>query len=173
MENVKFESKSSMDKGTKIKTGFVFLLFVSIAGLFFIISIKQAGLVVVAIFILLTYISVMIYGFYKTPILYKVSNGVLLIISRFSQISLKIQDIHSVRIFDSEDKKGLVRTFGAEGTLGNIGNYSTIKHKKINVLTSRDTNWILISTNDGKKMVISPDDLDLVKVINDLINKNK
>ena len=102
MENVKFESKSSMDKGTKTKTGFVFLLFASIIGLFFIISTKQAGLIVVAIFILLTYISVMIYGVYKTPILYKICNGDLLIISRFSQISLKIQDIQ--RISRTDDK---------------------------------------------------------------------
>jgi hypothetical protein len=173
MENGKFESKSSMDKGTRIKTGFVFLLFASIAGLFFLISIKQPQLIVVAIILLLIYIVALIYGIYKTPILYKITNGDLLILSRFSKISIKIQDIRSARIFDSEDKKGLVRTFGAEGVLGNIGNYSTIRHKKINVLTSRDTNWILISTYDGKKTVISPDNLDLVNVVNDLINKDK
>lgn len=171
MENVKFESKSSMDKGTRIKTGFVFLLFASIAGLFFLISNKQPQLIVVAIILLLVYIVALIYGIYKTPILYKIANGDLLILSRLSQISVKVSDILSIRIFDSEDKKGLVRTFGAEGVLGNFGNYSTIKHKKLNVLTSRDTNWILISTKDGKKTVISPDDLDLIKVINELINK--
>jgi hypothetical protein len=173
MEIMKFESKSSLDKGTRIKTGFVFLLFAFIAGLFFLISIKQPELIVVAIILLLIYIVALIYGIYKTPILYKITNGDLLILSRFSEISIKISDIRGARIFDSEDKKGLVRTFGAEGVLGNFGNYSTIKHKKLNVLTSRDTNWILISTKDGKKTVISPDDLDLVKVINGLIIKDK
>lgn len=96
-----------------------------------------------------------------------------MIISRFSQVSINIQDIRNVKIFDSEDKKGLVRTFGVEGVMGYIGYYSSIKHKKMTILASRYTNWILIITKGNKKFVISPDNLDLVSVINSLMNNEK
>lgn len=41
------------------------------------------------------------------------------------------------------------------------------------ILTSRDTNWTLISTKENKKIVISPDDLDLINIVNELIDKMK
>jgi hypothetical protein len=169
MDNVKFECKSSMDKRTRLKTAVVFLFFVSITAVIFITPVKHSRFVIFPIVSLLIYLIALIFGLYKTPISYKILNNNLLIISRFSKISINIQNIRSVRIFDHEDKRGLVRTFGAEGVIGNIGNYSSIKHKKMTILTSRDTNWILINTKDNKNLVISPDDLDLVNMIN--INK--
>jgi len=173
MENVKFECKSSMDKRTRIKTVFVFLIFALLIGFLFIKSTNHKGLLFFAIFFSLTYLIAWIFGLYKTPISYKVLNGDLLIISRFSQVSINIREIRNLRIFDSEDRKGLIRTFGVEGVLGNIGYYSSTKNSKITILTSRDTNWTLIRTKDNKRIVISPDDLGLINIVNELIDKMK
>lgn len=146
MEKIKFECKSSMDKGTRIKTLFVFLIFALLTSFLFIKSANHKGLLVFAILFSLTYLIAWIFGLYKTPISYMVLNDDLLIISRFSQVSLNIREIRNLRIFDSEDRKGLIRIFGAEGVLGNIGYYSSTRISKMTILTSRDTNWTLIRT---------------------------
>ena len=162
-----------MDRRTRIKTVFVFLIFALLTGFLFLKSDNHKELLVFAIFFSLTYLIAWIFGLYKTPISYKVLNSDLLIISRFSQVSINIRDIRNLRIFDSKDRKGLIRIFGAEGVIGNIGFYSSTRNSKMTILTSRDTNWTLISTKDNKKIVISPDDLGLINVVNDLIYKMK
>jgi|WetSurMetagenome_2_1015567.scaffolds.fasta_scaffold189262_1 hypothetical protein len=162
-----------MDKKTRIKTLFVFLLFSILIGVLFLVSNDDKLFKVVTISLLTIYSSALIFGIYKTPAEYMLSDTALIIISRFSRTSINIKDIRTVRIMDSDDKRGLVRTFGAEGVIGNIGYYSSIKHKKMFVLTSRDTNWIMIETRDNKKVVISPDNLDLVIMLNKMINSNK
>jgi hypothetical protein len=169
---MEFKCRSSMDKKTRIKTLFVFLLIAIVIGVLFFVSTNDKLFIVVTISLLTIYISALIFGLYKTPAAYMLSDTALIIISRFSQTSINIEDIRNVKIMDSDDKQGLVRTFGAEGVIGNIGYYSSIKHKKMFVLTSRDTNWIMIETKDNKKVVISPDNLDLVTLLNKMINSN-
>jgi hypothetical protein len=166
---MEFKCTSSMDKRTRIKTLFVFLLFAIVIGVLIFIPTNDKILLVVIIVLLLIYISALMVGLYKTPTAYLLTDTALTIISRFSQTSINVKDIRTVRIIDSGDKKGLIRTFGAEGVIGNIGYYSSIKHKEMHVLTSRDTNWVMIETKDKKKIVISPDNLDLVTMLNKLI----
>jgi hypothetical protein len=167
---MEFKSTSSMDKRTRIKTLFVFLLFAIAIGVLIFIPTNDKILIVVIIALLLIITSALMFGLYKTPTAYLLSDTALTIISRFSQTSINVKDIRTVRIIDSGDKKGLIRTFGAEGVIGNIGYYSSIKHKEMRVLTSRDTNWVMIEMKDKKKIVISPDNLDLVTMLNKLIN---
>lgn len=47
MENMKFEYKSSIDKKSKIMTGFVFLLFASVIGAGFFIEISVQEIVTI------------------------------------------------------------------------------------------------------------------------------
>ena len=173
MRNVNFECKSSMDIKTKMKTVFVFLFMAFMTGFLYMKSDSQKGLLVFAVSLWLIYVIALIFGIYKTPISYKVINNDLLIISRFSQITINIREIRNLRIFDAKDRKGLIRLFGAEGVLGNIGYYSSIRNDKMIILTSRDTNWTLIHKKDNKKIVISPDDLGLINIVNELIDKRK
>jgi hypothetical protein len=170
---MEFKCRSSMDKMTRIKTLFVFLLFAIVTGVLSLTSTNDKIFIVVTITLVTFYISALIYGLYKTPTAYLITDTELVIISRFSQTSINIKDIRNIRTMDSDDKQGLIRTFGAEGVIGNIGYYSSKKHKKMLVLTSRDTNWIMIQTRDNKKVVISPDNLDLVAIINKMINSKK
>jgi len=170
---MEFKCRSSMDKKTRIKTLFVFFIIAVVIGVLFFVSTNDKLFIVVTISLLTIYISALIFGLYKTPTAYMLSDTALTIISRFSQTSINIKDIRTVRIMDSDDKQGLVRIFGAEGVIGNIGYYSSTKNKKMFVLTSRDTNWIMIETKDNKKVVISPDNLDLVTMLNKMINSYK
>jgi hypothetical protein len=132
-----------MDKKTRIKTVFVFLIFALLTGFLILKSDNHIGLLVFAILLSLTYLTAWTFGLYKTPISYKVLNGDLLIISRFSQVSISIREIRNLRIFDSEDRKGLIRIFGAEGVFTlwififciQFGNFARISRTKI------ITNW--------------------------------
>ncbi|MCE4563173.1 hypothetical protein INQ51_02515 [Maribellus sp. CM-23] len=173
MENAIFECKSSMDKRTKMKTIFVFLAFALLTGFLYAKSDNNKAPFVIAIILSLTYLIACVFGIYQTPISYKILNGNLIIKSRLTQKVINIREIFNVRIFDSEDRKGLIRIFGAEGVLGNIGYYSSTRINKMTILTSRDTNWVLINTKDNKKIVISPDDLELVNFVTELIKNKK
>lgn len=159
-----------MDKRTRFKTILVFLLFAIIITVSFLVSDNDRIVIGVSIILSVIYLSALSFGIYKTPSSYIITDTELIIAGRFSRTSIKIKDIRNVRRFDYDDKKGLVRTFGAEGVLGNIGYYSSIRHKKMYFLTSRDTNWVMIETNDNKKFVISPDSLYMVELLKKLIS---
>jgi hypothetical protein len=166
MDTLIFESKSSMDKMTKIKTAFVSTLFF---GVIIFILIVQKGdrhlplIISGSMFVL--YIIAMTYGVLNTPVSYKITNDFLVINKRRHPVNIPISDVNEIREFGSDDKKGLIRTFGAEGIIGNLGKYSSRQHKALRLFTSRDTNWVLIKTNSGKKYVISPDNLELIEKV--------
>jgi hypothetical protein len=171
MDKLIFECKSSMDKMTRFKTIFVASIFIVTMILIYLSS-KNSGngsAIFVILFLLILYSIVMGYGIQNTPISYRLYNTHLVINKRYHPISILLRDIHMIREFDKADKKGLIRTGGAEGVIGNLGHYSSKLHKKLTVYTSRDTNWVLIQTKQGKKYVISPDDLAIVEKINELI----
>lgn len=83
-----------------------------------------------------------------------------------------LKDIRVIREFGLDDRKGLVKTFGVEGVIGNIGRWKSNLHKSLRVITSRDTNWVLIRMKEGKKYVISPDSMELIKKTNEIITLN-
>ncbi len=171
MNTLIFECKSSMDKMTRIKTIFVASIFI-VAMIIIYFSSKRAGegsAIFVILFLLIIYIVALGYGVQNTPISYQLFNTHLVINKRYHPINILLRDVLLIREFDKADKKGLIRTGGAEGIIGNLGLYSSNLHNKLIVFTSRDTNWVLIQTKQGKKYVISPDDLGLIEKINELL----
>ena len=158
-----------MDKGTKRKSFFVLGGFIGIIIIMLLISRKAndhiALLVVIGLLVL--YMSALAYGILNTPYSYQLSTELLVINRRRSPLKIPLDEIQKARVFSNDDRKGLVKTFGAEGVIGNLGRFSTNLHKKLHVLTSRDTNWTLILMKTGKKYIISPDNLELIQKIND------
>jgi len=173
LNNTSLEFSSSMDKGTKSKTGFVLLIFAIVFGVLLFQSLDDNNFIIIPIFILLIYVAILCYGIYETPVLYSVSQDILSIVSRWNKIHIPLVEIQDVHAFAAEDKKGLKKNLGAEGVLGNIGSYSSTLHKNLTVYTSRDSNWVLISKKNGKKIVISPDDLGMIQILNSLIKDNR
>ena len=156
---------SSMDKGTKLKTLFVFLLFACIAGVSWYYIKDQPDLLPFLILLILIYAGIMSYGIAETPVRYTISDDTFSIVSRWNTIRIPLKDIQAVREFGVEDKKKFRKNLGAEGVLGNVGSYSSALHKELTLYTSRDTNWVLMTRKNGKKVVISPDDMGLVEYL--------
>ena len=169
IKNLSLTFPSSMDKGTKLKTGFVLLIFAIVIGALLFSSLEDTDFIIVPIFVLLIYIAIICYGIYETPVLYTISNDTFSIVSRWNKIHIPLIEIQDARAFESEDKKGLKRNLGASGVLGNFGSYSSSLHKNLTIYTSRDSNWVLINKKNGKKIVISPDDLGMVQILNTLL----
>jgi hypothetical protein len=144
----------------------VFGIMLMVSSVFMIIYLKgnQSGIYVFSGTWVL-YFLLLIMGFYQTPNKYILSDSKLYIKRPYGLIRINISDIKNIREFTPEDKKGWVRTFGAEGLFGNFGRYSSLKHRRLDVYTSRDTNWVLIETTIGKKYIISPDNLKLIDKI--------
>ena len=148
-----------MDKGTKRKTLFVLGGFIGITIIILILSGKADNIFIIRINIglIALYLSILSYGILNTPYSYGLSDKFLIINRRRSPLRIPLSGIQKVRVFNEDDKKRLVKVFGAEGVIGNFGRYSTKMHKRLHVLTSRDTNWTLVRMKTGKKYIISPD----------------
>ncbi len=174
IENWIFESKSSMDKKTKRKTTFVFCSFIGIIAITLFIQSKTRDSIsiLIASALLAIYLAAIVYGFLNTPYSYKLSNEFLVIYRRRLPIKILLKDIRVIREFSIDDRKGLVKTFGAEGVIGNVGRWSSNLYKSLHVLTSRDTNWTLVRTKQGKNYIISPDNIELIQQVNELMRKN-
>ncbi len=171
MGNWLFECKSSMDRGTKRKSIFVLVAFAGIIAIFLFISRKSEDSIsiLVVLGLLALYFAALVYGILNTPYSYQLSKEQLVINRRRSPLKIPLEDIQVVRDFNKDDRKGLVKTFGAEGIIGNFGRFSTDMHKKLHVLTSRDSNWTLIRMKSGKKYIISPDNIELINEVNAII----
>jgi hypothetical protein len=173
MGNWLFECKSSMDRGTKRKSLFVLVGFAVIIAISLFISSKSKDKIsiFIALGLLALYSAAIVYGFLNTPYSYQFSNELLMINRRRSPLKIPLKDIQVVRDFNKDDRKGLVKTFGAEGVIGNIGRFTTDMHKKLHVLTSRDSNWTLIRMKSGKKYIISPDNIEFINEVNAIIGR--
>ena len=172
MENEIYRSNSSLDKGSKQKMLFVGAIMIFTSLLLIGLGInKDKVLLSFAFGLIVLYFILLIIGFVNKPIAYILTNSELWIKRRSGLIKINLVDTKLIREFNQDDKKGLYRKFGAEGLFGNFGTYSSKLHKTFKVYTSRDSNWVLIVTNSGKKIVISPDDLILIDRTNELINK--
>jgi len=173
MNNIVFQSNSSLDKRTRIKMLIVFGTMVFVSSIFIVIYLKndKSGIYVFSgIWIL--YFLFMILGFYQTPNKYILSDSKLYIKRPYGLIRIDIKDIKNIREFTKEDKQGLIRIFGFEGLFGNFGRYASKRHKRLDIYTSRDSNWVLIETSFGNKYVISPDDLKLIVKTIEIKNRN-
>lgn len=158
-----------MDKSTRIKNYTVAGIFLSVI-IFICISasIFDPKALIICGLILMLYGFIMYLGYLHTPFSYQLSKHSLLINRRRKPLEIYIRDISMIRPFEKEDKYGLIRMFGSEGAFGNYGLYSSKKHKKLRLITSRDSNWVLIQTKEGVKYVISPDDLLLADKVNEI-----
>jgi Bacterial PH domain len=173
MDTIIYSSNSSLDRKSKTKMLFVGLIMISVSIPGIYLSIKGNNtLVPISCGILGLYLFLLVIGLFNKPIAYNLSNSVFYIKRQAGLIRIKLSDIISIREFTEVDKKGLYRKFGAEGLFGNFGIYSSKLHRTFTVYTSRDSNWVLIETRFGKKIVISPDDLKLIDKTRELIIKN-
>ena len=170
MEKILFISPSTLDKKSLISTIVVCVLPTLIFGWLF--ATNNAPLKIIMGICFAIFLCASVAGFICTPYKYILTNSELIIKRYFKDIVIPLRNIQLIRLMTPDDKKGMIRTFGADACFGSWGYYRTAKHKKLNIFTRRYNNWTLIVT-DQKKYVIAPNDPQLIDAVVQQIGKTE
>lgn len=163
MEKILFISPSSLDRKSLLLTLIVSVFPIILFGWVFYRSLAAGNTlsaVFACIFVAL-FLVILIVGIVNTPYKYVLTNAHLIVKRHLKDIVIPLENIKYIRLMTKDDKKGLIRIFGAEGSFGAYGYYQTALHKNLIVFVRRYNNWALVVT-DQKKYVIAPDDLQLI-----------
>lgn len=68
--------------------------------------------------------------------------------------------IMSAALLDEESLKGSIRTFGVGGLFGYFGKYFNRTLGSMTWYATRKDNFVLILTNDDKKIILTPNEPD-------------
>ena len=165
MEKILFVSPSTLDRKSLILTSIVCVLPTLFLGWMFYRTLATNNIVATVILgcMIALFLGIFILGVICTPHKYILTNSHLIIKRYYKDIFIPLQEIKLIRLMTFNDKKGMLRTFGAEGAFGSWGYYSSSAHKKLLVFARRYDNRTIVIT-DRKKYVIAPDSLQLIDV---------
>lgn len=159
------EYKASLDTMAKLMSAGVFVLFLGI-GLMSVNAIRDAAGDKTALLIhggvLLLFVAILLGSWLFAPQSYSLDTTALSINRPIGKVIINRSSIKEARMVGDGELKSTIRTFGNGGLFGYYGKYynSTLGHMTWYLTQSK--NRILIVTNEGKKIVISPDDTGLV-----------
>jgi len=166
MEKILFISPSTLDRKSTVWTLIVCMLPILFFGWMFFRTLETNNTVATVITgcMIAMSLGIFILGIVCTPHKYILTDSHLIVKRHFKDIVIPLQNIKCIRQMTANDKKGMLRTFGAEGVFGSWGYYSTSAHKELVVFARRYDNRTLVIT-DRKKYVIAPDDLQLIDAV--------
>lgn len=158
--------KASLDTLAKGMTIGVFILLIAIGQ----ISVRElttaegdTTTILVQSGILLLFVAILLGSWLYAPQSYTVDNNNLTINRPIGKVSFKLSDIKQVRLLAKSETKGTIRTFGVGGLFGYFGKFymQGIGHSAF--YATQRKNKILITTSNDKKIVITPDNINLVE----------
>jgi len=169
MNSYKF--KASQDVFSLILT-WVYLGGLSYLGYYFITLIinEEWSLVQITnIGIILTLLLVVaIICFLYSPQSYQITDK-LVVIRPLKPKVFDFKEIDSVRVLDKSEMKGLMMTGANGGLFGYWGNFYNKTFRDMKFYATQRKNLILIKIKDGKKIVISPNDISMADKLKERI----
>jgi len=148
---------TSLDKFNKITTTAVCVVIIGVV--VFTLTLadelvnEQKALPVIPIS--LTLILLIAYAF--RPNNYSISDDKLLIHRMVGDVKIMRSDIKSVEMIDESKVKNSIRTFGSGGFFGSYGKFWNSTLGSMTWYVTRKNNFVLVETNDGKKIILTPD----------------
>jgi hypothetical protein len=100
--------------------------------------------------------------YFYMPRFYVVTDEALLIKRRAGNFRIPISSINKIELASKEDMRLTMRTFGNGGMFGFTGYFRNSKFGKMRWFVTQRTNYIVITTNDQKKYVVSPDEPEMM-----------
>ena len=160
--------KASIDIQSKVLTILVFGFFIvvgwnNINALLF--AHNDAFQIVKRCSIVILFLVVIIGSYLYSTSKYSLTKSELIIHRPIKDRIIGIEDITEIKSIDSGDLAGTIRTFGNGGLFGYYGKYQNPKIGLMIWYVTQRKNRILIQTKQGKKVVISPDDMGLLNRI--------
>jgi hypothetical protein len=147
---------TSLDKSTKITTSAVLVLIVGIV-LFSLYKIGQSDQAVLLITII-PIIVICLIAYVFRPNNYSVSNDKLLIHRLIGDVKIGRNNIKTVEMIDESKVRKSIRTFGSGGFFGSYGKFWNSTLGKMTWYVTRKDNFVLVITNDEKKILLTPDE---------------
>jgi hypothetical protein len=96
---------------------------------------------------------------------YRVDEKSLIIIAPFYKKTINKQDISHASLIEKDNLGSVIRTGGIGGLFGYYGWFRGSKVGSFFMYATQMKNLILIETKDGKKYIITPDDVSMVSAI--------
>lgn len=147
---------TSLDKSNKVTTTAVLALIIVIVG-FSLYKIGQTDQEILTVTIIpIIVICLIAYAF--RPNNYAVSDEKLLIHRMIGDVKILRNDIKSVEMIDESKVKNSIRTFGSGGFFGSYGKFWNSTLGSMTWYITRKENFVLVTTNDEKKILLTPDE---------------
>ena len=96
-------------------------------------------------------------AFLMSPDYYELSPTTLIIKKIFGEKIIRINSIKEIISVESQDLRFSIRLFGSGGFMGYFGKYSNFKFGMMNWYATQRKNYLLITTMDNQRIVITPD----------------
>lgn len=161
------EYKASLDKSGKLITLGVIVLFLIIVFFNITSSASSSEEIGVNTFLIpLFLLSIVVFAYLFSPKSYELTNSAFIIVRPINSKKIELKDVSLVRLLESSELSGVVRTFGVGGLFGYYGKFYASKIGSMMFYTTQNKNFILIETKQGKKIIVTPDDAKLVEELN-------
>ncbi len=170
------EYKASLDRTSKIITGLITVLFAGIATWNFWLmfngpeSITDFSANILSVVVILGIYS---FCYLFRSVQYVVEKNRLTIKRPLKDYYLELNEIKDIYITDKETMKWTIRTFGVGGLFGYYGKFRNKKFGNMTWFATKRNNYVVLETTNNRKIVLTPDDTNMVKEIEQMIEKNK
>lgn len=161
------EYKTSLDTAAKVITGLISAMFLTLTIYNFSLIGLESSWRNVGALIFTTSLVVIVYAicFLYRPTKYVIANGRLTVKRPIKDFSIDIQSIKSTTIADKDSMKWTIRTFGNGGLFGYFGKFYNAAFGKMTWYATRRNNYLVLSTSENGKIVLTPDNLEMAKEI--------
>lgn len=158
----------SLDKLSKGITIFTILLmaFAAVSPFFF-----SPEDVTPAIFLIPFFIIILILPYLWKPRYYEITEDSLIIHRIIRPVRISLSDIETVRAGDKEEFRNSIRLFGSGGFFGYYGKFRNNTHKTFTMHASRMSNYVLIFTKKGLKVLTPDKQQEMVEALQQRLSK--
>lgn len=162
------EYKASLDKFAKIITVGTIIFLLIIAYVYLTashISHNGSSSPIFNSLGILILILIIVPSYFLSPKMYILDGNELIIARRLGSKKIGLNNIVEVRNFDESDIKSAKRLLASSGLFGYFGKFYVKPIGNVTFYATQRRNGILIITEDGKYILITPDDISLAETL--------
>ena len=165
--------KGSLDLLAKIITIGITVLFVGV-GLFSVMALLNdvTKLILMYYGLIILTITTLLGSYLYSPQMYEIRDRQFIIRRPIGPKRINLTDITEIKKIRKEEMAGTIRIFGVGGLFGYIGKFHNSRFGNMTYYLTQRKNMILLKTKNGKKIIISPDDITLADKLEEAINMN-
>ncbi len=169
------EYKASLDQASKIITGLITVLFFGITSwnLWLMYTsfdnLVHFGSNIASVILIL---SIYLFCYLFRPVRYVVDKNRLTIKRPLKDYHLNLNKIKNVTLASNKSMKWTARKFGVGGLFGYFGKFSNQTYGNMTWYATQRKNYLVLETSSNRKIVLTPDNMDMVKELDTLIKKS-